>query len=189
LSARHDQTLLRALAKAPADRFGSAGEMADAVAAWPVEAVRGAEGAGAAAETAAPPIAAAAAPQAADEERELWRTAEVRLALRRDARTARDVLIEEHARPLEDDALARLRGIAAAGGPFVQRVLRLSDDRCAIWYEAIAGDAVPLDALTAGERRALDAALGKLPAGAGRLVARTAAGPVVLVAPEPPASR
>ena len=33
----HDQTLLRALAKAPADRFGSAGEMAEAVAAWPVE--------------------------------------------------------------------------------------------------------------------------------------------------------
>ena len=35
--AAHDQMLLRALAKAPADRFGSAAEMAEAVAAWPLE--------------------------------------------------------------------------------------------------------------------------------------------------------
>src|SRR6185295_13379357 len=37
LSPAHDQTLSRALEKAPADRFGSAGEMAEAVATWPLE--------------------------------------------------------------------------------------------------------------------------------------------------------
>ena len=75
----HDQTLLRALAKAPADRFGSAAEMADAVAAWPVD---------------SPEILVGALPTAKmsdagssdgglrraestaeDEERELWRAA------------------------------------------------------------------------------------------------------------------
>ena len=67
----------------------------------------------------------------------------------------------------------------------MQRVLRLSDDRRAIWYEAIAGDAVPLDTLSDEERRSLAAALASLPAGAARFVARTSAGPVVLIAPEP----
>src|SRR5206468_11395158 len=33
----HDQTLLRALAKAPSDRFASAAEMADAVTSWPAD--------------------------------------------------------------------------------------------------------------------------------------------------------
>jgi len=65
----------------------------------------------------------------AGEERELWHTGEARLLLRRDDRTARDVVIEERTQPLEERALERLRNIAAAGGPFVQRVLRLSDDR------------------------------------------------------------
>src|SRR6185369_8102359 len=37
LSGAHDQTLRRALAKAPSDRFGSAAEMAEAIASWPVE--------------------------------------------------------------------------------------------------------------------------------------------------------
>ena len=109
------------------------------------------------------------------------------MAVRRDARTARDVLIEERVQPLEDAALARLRSIAAAGGPFVQRVLRLSEDRRAIWYEAISGETMPLDELPVQERRRLAAALGSLPADAARLAARTVAGPVVLVAPEPPA--
>ena len=88
---------------------------------------------------------AAPAPPAIEEERELWHTADARLVVRRDTRTARHVLIEERAQPLEDTALERLRNIAAAGGPLVQRVLRLSDDRRAIWYEAIVGEAVPLD--------------------------------------------
>jgi eukaryotic-like serine/threonine-protein kinase len=188
LAAEHDQTLRRALEKAPHDRFGSAAEMADAVAAWPLEPAPLPADALVADEVrdrdASERIAAV---QPAGEEREIWRTSDARLALRRDQRTARDVLIEERAQPLEDAALERLRNIAAAGGPFVQRVLRLSDDRRAIWYEAIVGDPVALDDLSDEERRPLAAVLASLPAGAARFAARTSAGPVVLIAPEHPA--
>jgi serine/threonine-protein kinase len=190
LGRQHDETLGRALAKAPADRFGSAAEMADAVAAWPLEpAPLPAEALMMPTEPVRESEASAPVPATQpDDEREIWRTAEARLALRRDARTARDVLIEERAQPLEETAVERLRHIAAAGGPYVQRVLRLSDDRRAIWYEAIAGDAVPLDDLSDDERRPIAAALASLPAGTARLVARTSAGPVVLIAPDRPVS-
>ena len=57
----------------------------------------------------------------------------------------------------------------------MQRVLRLSDDRRAIWYEAIAGAAVPLDELSDEERRPLERAIASLPPGAARFVARTPA--------------
>ncbi len=124
--------------------------------------------------------------QASEEEHELWRTPEARLAVRRDARTARNILIEERAQPLTEAAIDRLRNIAAAGGPLVQRVLRLSDDRRAIWYEAITGAAVPIDELPEEERRPLERAIASLPTGAARFVARTPAGPVVLIAPERP---
>jgi eukaryotic-like serine/threonine-protein kinase len=193
LSAHHDETLLRALAKAPADRFGSAAEMADAVASWPIEAAPVPEVMRPSAE-ASERVATVPTPPPGDDERELWRTPDARLTVRRDARTARQVLIEERAQPLEDAALDRVRGIAAAGGPFVQRVLRLSEDRRAIWYEAIAGAPVPLDQLdqlpqlSDVERRRLADAMASLPAGAARAVARTSGGPVVLVAPEPPTS-
>jgi serine/threonine-protein kinase len=190
LAPAHDQTLLRALAKAPADRFGSASEMADAVAAWPLEeaavvaavpqAVSARADAGERVMNAALPV------QPSEDEHELWRTPEARLAIRRDARTARNILIEERAQPLSEAAIERLRNIAAAGGPFVQRVLRLSDDRRAIWYEAISGAAVPIDELPEEERRPLERAIASLPPGAARFVARTSAGPVVLIAPERP---
>jgi serine/threonine-protein kinase len=191
LAAEHDEVVLRALAKAPADRYASAGEMADAVARWPVQPTTTAGGAAAASPAAATPdapppgpaTATAAAP--ANDEQELARTADARLVLRRDPRTARVVLVEEHDEPLGDEALARVRALAAAGGPYVQRVLRLSEDRRAIWYEAIEGDALPLDAATSAELTLLGPALGggvfangeqPLP----RFV-RTAAGPVLLV--------
>jgi serine/threonine-protein kinase len=190
LGPQHDLTLLRALAKAPADRFGSASEMADAVAAWPVEAAATAvpEATRAGGDTSERLMNAALPVHASqdDDEQELWRTPDVRLSLRRDARTARNILIEERAQPLSDAAIDRLRNIAAAGGPLVQRVLRLSDDRRAIWYETIAGDAVSLDDLSDDERRPLAPALAALPADAVRSVARTALGPVVLIAPERP---
>jgi serine/threonine-protein kinase len=189
LGASHDQTLLRALAKAPADRFGAAVEMAEAVAAWPVEATRGLRPAPAAPDSDERPPetgAGASPPPAPDEERELWRTPDARVALRRDTRTARNVIIEQRAQPLDDGALERLRNVAAAGGRFVQRVLRLSEDRRAIWYEAIPGDPVPIAALTGEERRALASVIASLPSGTAHSVARTAAGPVVLIAPEAP---
>ena len=144
----HDQTLLRALAKAPADRFGSAAR-------WrrPSRPGRSRRRAAAAAaprrdpRDARPRRERGREPPAAAGQRRGARAlahARARLVVRRDTRTARNVLIEERAQPLDEAALDRLRNIAAAGGPLVQRVLRLSDDRRAIWYEAIAGSAVPL---------------------------------------------
>jgi hypothetical protein len=122
--------------------------------------------------------------QPSEDEHELWHTPEARLAIRRDARTARNILVEERAQPLTEDAIERLRNIAAAGGPLVQRVLRLSDDRRTISYEAVNGAAVPIDELAEEERRPLERALASLPPGAARFAARTAAGIVVLIAPE-----
>ena len=181
LSPLHDEVLLRALAKAPGDRFASALEMAEAVAAWPIE--------GAAFEP--PPratIPAIGSPESTPPpERELWRSPEARLVLRHDPRTARDVLVEERAAPLKGAALDELRATAAAGGPRVQRVLQLSDDRRTVAYEVVPGDPQPLAALTPAERAALAAPLAHLPAARARGVARTAAGPVVLVAPDAPA--
>jgi hypothetical protein len=94
-------------------------------------------------------------------------------------------VVELRDEPLGDAALDLLRRLAAAGGPFVQRVLRLSDDRRTIWYEALPGTPLPLPALTAPERARLAPALAALPPGAVRSFARTAAGPVLLVAPGP----
>ena len=73
--------------------------------------------------------------------------------------------------------------LAAAGGPHVQRVLRLSDDRRAVWYESVAGE--PRAAGGAHAVRARRAR--RRPRRASRRprprFVRTPAGPVVLVAP------
>jgi hypothetical protein len=183
LSAGHDRVLLRALAKSPGERFASAAEMAEEIAAWPIE---GAPFAGAEVEEVS---AAVAAPEpAVPAERELWSTPSARLVRRHDPRTARDVLIEERAAPIEGEALEVLRGIAAAGGPHIQRVLRLSDDRRAIWYEIVTGEPQPLAALTPDERDTLVDSLARLPAARGRVFVRTPAGPVVLTRPDPTSS-
>jgi serine/threonine-protein kinase len=182
LDPRHDQTLARALAKDPADRFASALEMAESVAAWPTEAAaRAANRDAPQAPVIDPPSEPYDARAAA--ERELWRTADARLVVRWDPRTARDVLVEERAQPLADADLDHVRRLAGAGGPLVQRVLRLSDDRRAIWYESIAGQALPLAELTAGERARLAAPLGAMPEAAFRGFVRTDAGPVLLLSP------
>ena len=171
-----DDVLLRALAKAPADRFGSAAEMAAAVTAWPIDAK-------AASSTSAPaaivPLEETAPP---DEARDLGATARGRLILRRDTRTGRLVLIEQGAEPLDGEALEDVRRRAGAGGPSVQRVLRLSDDRREVWYEALEGATLPLDAATAAERARLAAAR---PALLLTHFVRTEGGPVWLVAPQP----
>ena len=180
LSAAHDRVLLRALAKSSAERFASAAEMAEEIGAWPIEGAALPEHGVADASPAPPPLEIAV-----PVEEELWSTPLSRLVRRHDPRTARDILIEERATPIEGADLDDLRRIAAAGGPQVQRVLRLSDDRRAVWYEMIAGEAPqPLDALTATEYAALADILARLPSMGARRFVRTPAGPVLLVCPE-----
>jgi eukaryotic-like serine/threonine-protein kinase len=179
LGAAHDRVLLRALAKSPTERFASAAEMAEEIARWPIEGA-------APRENAAREVVPAAEPEiAAPAEHELWSTPTGRLIRRHDPRTAREVLIEERSAPIEGTDLDELRQIAAAGGPQVQRILRLSEDRRAIWYEAIAGTPQPLDALAPAERATLAAALARLPPARDRFVVQTSGGPVVLVCPRP----
>jgi hypothetical protein len=89
-------------------------------------------------------------------------------------RTARNILIEERAQPLSEAAIERLRNIAAAGGPFVQRVLRLSDDRRAIWYEAISGAAVPIGSC---QEERVPRARDRVAAGRGAIRGANAPGP------------
>ena len=175
--------LQRARAKSPLERFGSAAEMAEEIAAWPVEGA-------AAPQIAALSVADALAPQETVEalapaDRELGLTPLGRLVLHHDRRTARDVLVEERAAPAEGAALDELRRIAATGGPQVQRILRLSDDRRAIWYEVIDGAPLAIDALGTEERAALTESLARLPADHPRLAVRTPGGPVLLVCPQP----
>ncbi|HEV3031018.1 MAG TPA: serine/threonine-protein kinase [Polyangia bacterium] len=179
LTRAHDDVLARALAKAPQDRFGSAAEMAAAIAAWPTKA--------AASVVAATPAPAVALEDAAvaDDVRELGFTAGGRLLTRRDPRTARRVLVELRTLPLDDAALADVRRRAAAGGPHVQRVLRVSDDRREIWYEALDGAPLSFDTATAPERARLEPARIALPDLALTHFARTEGGPVWLLAPVP----
>jgi serine/threonine-protein kinase len=171
-----DEVLARALAKAPADRFGSAAEMAAAVAGWPTEATPGAP---ARAPAAVVPLDEAAV---ADEARDVGATPRGRLVLRRDARTSRLVLVDQGDDPLDGAALEDVRRRAAAGGPAVQRVLRLSDDRREVWYEALDGEPLPASAATDAERARLGA---PPPALSLTHFVRTDGGPVWLVAPLP----
>jgi tetratricopeptide (TPR) repeat protein len=176
LTRAHDEVLSRALAKAPGDRFGAAAEMAAALAGWPVEG---------AARVATAPHAEPETLAVVEDAREVGRTPLGVLLLRREPRTARVVLVEQRREPLDDLALLDVRRRAAAGGPFVQRVLHLSDDRREIWYEALEGDAWAVEAATAAERRRLDAARADLPDLPVTHFARTPAGPVWVVAPLP----
>jgi eukaryotic-like serine/threonine-protein kinase len=186
LSPLHDEVLMRALAKAPGDRFASAIEMAEAIVDWPTEGA--AIEPRLATEVSAAATAATGGPQSGPApaiERELWRSSDVRLVLRHDPRTTREVLIEEHASPIDSQALQELREIAAAGGPQIQRLLRLDADRRELWYEVVEGDPQPLAALTAAERGAIAAPLARLPVARARAFVRTPGGPVLLVAPVP----
>jgi tetratricopeptide (TPR) repeat protein len=151
LSGAHDEVLARALAKAPEARYASAVEMAVAIAAWPTaEAARAPRPAFD--EPAATPSREPTREEVGADVTELGATGQGRLLLRRDPRTLRVVLVEQRDEPLDDAGLADVRRRAAAGGPDVQRILRLSDDRREIWYEALEGETLPLDDATPAER-------------------------------------
>ena len=66
-----------------------------------------------------------------------------------DARLGRTVLVETREQALEGPALDRLRAVATLGGPFVQRVLALSDDGRSVTYEFLTGPRQPVSTLPA----------------------------------------
>ena len=70
-----------------------------------------------------------------------------RLFRHEDERLGRPVLVERRESPVEGSALARLRALAAAGGPLVQRVLALSEDGRTVTYELISGARAPFAGL------------------------------------------
>jgi serine/threonine-protein kinase len=182
LAPPHDQVLLRALAKAPADRYPSADAMAEAIAHWPAEdregPVRGVE----AAQSDVRIVEAPAPPS----ERPLGRTPRGHLALLSDPAIGREVLVETLDAPMGPEELVRLRDLAAAGGPRVQRILAVTADGLGITYESLDGEVVRLGELRAEEAALLEHEWGPLgmPATAERRVARTAGGPVILLVPE-----
>jgi tetratricopeptide (TPR) repeat protein len=183
LSVAHDQVLLCALAKNPADRFGSADLMAEAIRGWP-ESTRGDRRP---ADPGPAPSAAAPPPQAAaPERRPLGRTARGLLYASTDPRIGRAILVEELAEPLAGAELESLRRLARAGGPHVQRVLSLENRGQEIVYELIEGEVVTTGALDPEEARPLEegwAALASagLYASPRHPVVRTPGGPVILV--------
>jgi serine/threonine-protein kinase len=183
LHPEHDRVLLRALAKAPEERFPSAEAMAEAIeTGWPAFEL-----------AAAPPLPAPAAvfeprPQGggAASETALGRTARGTLLLAHDARTDRQVLVERLDAPLSPDEQEVVRRLAAAGGPHVQRILALSAAADSITYERLEGEERPLRHLPPGESRLLEPAWSTLarlgvPPTPDRLVVRTDGGPVILL--------
>ena len=178
LSPLHDEVLARALAKAPGDqiRLGDGDGRGRRRLADRGRARRCHAGA---------PAAPRRHPPPAPPERELGRTARGRLVLRHDPRTARERCSSRSGpRRSKGPALDELRAVAAAGGPQVQRVLRLSEDRRAVWYEAVAGEPQPLKARSRppSAPRSPPPSPASPPPARARFV-RTPAGPVVLVAP------
>jgi serine/threonine-protein kinase len=180
LEPAHDELLLRALAKAPADRFASAETMAEAVERWP-DFDRPARPT----PSRVPPRPASRADQTPAEQ-PLGQTARGWLVLAADARVGRQVLHERLDQPLDEEGWRRMHLLAAAGGPRVQRILALAASGDTITYEWLAGEQRPLAALPPAET-ALLAACWPLLAPLGfpeepeRQVVRTDGGPVILL--------
>jgi hypothetical protein len=195
LAPAHDEVLRRALGKAPDQRFSSAQEMAEAVAAWPLEMRALADGANnqendqeASVNATPAPVAVEARDDAAGMRHEIGRTSEAQLSVTIDPHVGRRVLLEVRFEPLSDAALARVRALAAAGGPHVQRILAVSPDRGTVTYEWLEGTPRTVADLPGADRAMLGDALAALAAeGLSAATARaiqTDGGPVLLIAPE-----
>jgi eukaryotic-like serine/threonine-protein kinase len=175
-----DETLGRALAKSPSQRFPSPHAMALAISAWPAVDVP----APARAATAATPSEEPVAPPVF-----LGRSLRGRVLLVHEPRVHRQVLREELDTPLTHEETARVRALAALGGPRVQRILGLTPDLRTITYEILPGQPTRLDGLPPEQRNLLSSlwpALAPLgfPPQPERAVVQTPAGPVVVLAPD-----
>ncbi|MEO5770004.1 MAG: serine/threonine-protein kinase [Polyangia bacterium] len=136
----HDAVLLRALRKAPSERWRSAAQMAEAIRSWPTHVVDAGDGAPSLWTRAKPPTrdAPASTPDAS-----VGRSARGNLFRRDDPALGRPVLVELLDAPPNEDELARLKRLARAGGPHVQRMLGLSEDGRTVSYELCEGPPVP----------------------------------------------
>jgi serine/threonine-protein kinase len=185
IDAAVDDVILRALRKAPEERFGSSTEMAEAVSRWPVEHAI----ARIAAREAPPSLPAEAANQDVGEVVvELGPVAGGRLIVRHDPRVDRDVLVERRSAALSEEDVTRIKRLAAAGGPHVQRVTSLDVEAGEITYEWLAAELTAFASLSRAEVEDLKPVWARLEplglsADPGRPIARTAGGPVVLVQP------
>ena len=188
----HDHVLLRALRKAPSERWASAAQMADAILSWPSQLLDASPAARAEATQvfARPPAqdAGSGPPREAPPDVPLGRTRAGQLFRRTDSTIGRLVVVEIRDQPVVDGALDRLRALAAAGGPQVQRVLALSEDGRTVTYELCEGTRVsPLElstedaAAVARALDAIDAACSEAAPQATRGIIMMPGGPVVLI--------
>jgi serine/threonine-protein kinase len=186
----HDHVLLRALRKAPSERWASAAQMADAIRSWPTQFFDAAPLARAEATQvfARPPARESGRPMEALPDVPLGRSRAGQLFCRADSTLGRPVVVEIRDQPVVDGALDRLRALAAAGGPQVQRVLALSDDGRTVTYELCEGPRVSPSDLSAEDAAAVaraldavDAASGEASPQAPRGIILMPGGPVVLV--------
>ena len=132
----HDAVLLRALSKAPDERWESARDMREAVRLWPLDD-------GDASGAASAPLPSPAAPSgpvvSPGAEVLLGSSANGTVFESHDPRLGRPVLLERRELPVTGAALERLRAVAALGGPFVQRTLGLGEDDMTVTYERVEG--------------------------------------------------
>jgi eukaryotic-like serine/threonine-protein kinase len=178
------ETLHKALAKAPSERFVSAAAMADAIALWPVRQAMEVLDAG----DGSMPLRERPEVQAADETTggepvvlRIGPTASGHLLLEHDPRVDRHIVVERRPVPLSDEEHLRVQRQAQAGSHLVQRILGLVDGNTAICYEPIPGDVVPLSSLSedGDALRALAESLGLSDA----YVGKTETGYVLLLQP------
>ncbi|MEP6653297.1 MAG: hypothetical protein ABJA82_08060, partial [Myxococcales bacterium] len=183
----HDAVLLRALRKAPSERWRSAAQMAEAIRSWPTHVVDAGDGAPSSLWTRArPPTRDAPAPTP---DAPVGRSARGTLFRRDDPALGRPVLVELLDAPPTEDELARLKRLARAGGPHVQRMLGLSEDGRTVSYELCEGPPVPPWSLDQVHTQAIAQAAGELetsdplPPGESsqRPIIMTSGGPVLLI--------